>query len=356
MALFSLPVYPGATAYSLMYSDPAGADPNAPNPLGPWTNLGTGTITSPSDIIDPIGNQNLRLYRAAPIVSINGTSVAFPFYEPFSVAMSDPGVFESRLFDPQITVLLPSFRAFVGDEGVQQVCSTQINLDSGAGQGLLQPDGATTTFNLADVPDAIPAVVLEGSVKVIQNAKTLLLNTDYYVVYDAGQVAFKTAPAASDVITITYKEVTYTNRVLNGALANAIERLPGLGVNGYGTTFDNNVCLVTNTIGDTGLRYIIFLAAQKIINQAVIWAKAQAARAYKTGDFSMDTAPGRILDGMSKQASSDFLELKDAVDKYVRTTTHGVSYGDFDSFLSIQGLLPTWSVLFTANAYAGYWI
>lgn len=355
MALFSIPTYPGAASYTLQYSDPLVADPNGPNPLGPWANLGTGSITSPSNIIDAAGDQNLRLYRAAPIVTINATNVTFPFYDPFSVSMSDPGVFSSQLYDPQITGMLPMFRRFIGDDGVDQVSSTVINLDSGAGSGLLQPDGTTTIFNLADVPDAIPAIVLEGSVSVVKNGKTLLRNTDYYVKYEAGQVIFATAPIATDAITITYKEVRYTNRVLNSALSNAVERLAGLGINGYGITYDNNVILATSSIGDTGLRYIVFLAAQKILNQAVIWAKAQAARAYKTGDFSMDTAPGRILDGMSNQAKIDFSELKDAVDKFVRTSTHGVSYGEYDSYFSLGGLLPSWSALFLLAPYS-YWI
>lgn len=347
--LFSLPAYPGATSYSLQYADPTSGNPNEPSLLGPWTDVGTGSITVPSDIIDSTGDQNLRVYRAAPTISVNGTSYTFPYYEPFSVAMSEPGVYTRTLFDPQITQMLPMFRKFIGDEGVQQVSSTVINLDSGAGSGLLQPDGSTTIFNLADVPDAIPAIVLEASVKVVQNGKTLANNTDYYVIYDAGQVIFATAPLSTDSITITFTEVRYTNRVLNAALTNALERLAPLGINGYGVTYDNNVCLSASAIGDTGLRFIIFLAAQKILNQAVIWAKAAAARAYKTGDFSMDTAPTRILDGMSKQAASDFTELKDAVDKYIRTATSSFSYGEFDSFLQISGLLPSWQMLWIAG-------
>lgn len=348
-SLFSLPVYPGATSYSIQYSDPASGNPNEPSPLGPWTNLGTGTITTPSDILDTAGDQNLRLYRAAPTISVNGSSYTFPYYEPFSVAMSDPGVYKNSLFDPQITQMLPMFRKFVGDDGVQQVSSTAINLDSGAGSGLLQPDGSTTIFNLADVPDAVPAIVLEGSVKVVQNGKTKLLNTDYYVRYDAGQVIFATAPLAADTITINFTEVRYTNRVLNAALTNAIERLAGLGINGYGITYDNNVCLTTSAISDTGLRFIIFLAAQKVLNQAIIWAKAAASRAYKTGDFQMDTAPSRILDGMSNQAQVDFTELKDATDKYVRTATFSFSHGEFDDFLQITGLWPSWQMLWIAG-------
>lgn len=348
-SLFSLPAYPGATGYSLQYADPNPSNPNEPSPLGPWNNLGTGTITTPSNIIDAAGDQNLRLYRAAPTILVNGTSYTFPYYEPFSVSMSDPGVYKNSLFDPQITQMLPMFRKFVGDDGVQQVSSTVINLDSGAGSGLLQPDGSTTIFNLADVPDAVPAIVLEGSVKVVQNGKTLALNTDYYVRYDAGQVIFATAPLAADTITINFTEVRYTNRVLNAALTNAIERLAGLGINGYGITYDNNVCLSTSPIADNGLRFIVFLAAQKVLNQAIIWAKAAASRAYKTGDFQMDTAPSRILDGMSNQAQVDFTELKDATDKYIRVSTSSFSFGEYDSFLAITGLFPSWQAMWIAG-------
>ncbi len=345
MVLFSLPVYPNAVSYTLQYSDPLGGNPNQPNRFGPWNNLGTGTITAPSNILDSSGTQNMRLYRAAPTISVNGTDYTFPYYEPFSVAMSDPGVYEHRLYDPQITAMLPSFRRFIGDDGVVQTSSTVINLDSGAGSGLLQPDGSTTVFNLADIPDTIPAVVLEGSVTVSKDNITLVNNTDYYVDYNAGQVIFATAPLSTDSLTITYREVTYTNKILNAALANAIERLAGLGINGYGTSFDNNVILSTAPIGNDGLRFIIFLTAQKILNQAVIWAKAREARAYKTGDFSMDSAPTRILDGMSKQATSDFTELKDAADKYIRTATSSFSFGEFDAFLSIGGMWPSWSAM-----------
>lgn len=344
-SLFSLPEYPGAVSYSIQYSDPVSGNPNQPNRFGPWNDLGTGTITAPSNILDTAGSQNLRLYRAAPTIAVNGTNYTFPYYEPFAVGMSEPGVYQNKLYDPQITAMLPAFRKFVGDDGAVQTASTLINLDSGAGSGLLQPDGSTTTFNLADIPDTVPAIVLEGSVTVVKNSLTLVNNTDYYVNYDAGQVVFVTAPAANDTITITYTEVAYTNRVLNAALSNAIERLAGLGINGYGISYDNNVVLSTSTLNNNGLRFIIFLTAQKILNQAVIWAKARAARAYKTGDFSMDSAPSRILDGMSKQSDSDFLELKAAVNNYIKTNTFSFSFGEFDSFMAISGLFPSWSAM-----------
>ncbi len=349
MVLFSLPAYPGAVSYSLTYSDPLTGNPNQPNPLGPWSNVGSGSVTTPSNILDSSGTQNLRLYRAAPTIVVNGTDYTFPFYEPFSVAMSDPGVYKTALYDPQITSLLPQFRKFVGDDGIQQVSSTLINLDSGAGSGLLQPDGSTTSFFLADVPDAIPAIVLEGSVSVVKNGLTLSLNTDYYVIYDAGQVVFATAPLSSDTISIAFTEVRYTNRVLNAAMTNAVDRLAALGVNGYGISYDNNVCLSSSSLTTPGLRYIVFLTAQKILDQAIIWAKAAASRAYKTGDFSMDTAPTRILDGMSKQSSSDFIELKDAVDSFIRVNTNSMSYGEYDSFLSLGGMLPSWSAMWIAG-------
>jgi hypothetical protein len=269
--------------------------------------------------------------------------------------MSDPGVFEYNLYDPQITALLPPFREFVGDVGIQQTASTQINLDSGAGSGLLQPDGTTTIFNLADVPDSIPAIVLEGSVKVVKNGVTLLLGTDYYVMWNSGQVIFATAPASSDALTITYKEVQYTNRVLNAALSNAIERTGSIGISGYGVSYDNNVCVLTTSLGDTGIRYIIFYLAQKVLNHALIWAKAAASRSYKTGDFSMDTTPDRVLAGMTQQTQVEFGEIQAAVYKFNRANTHSFSYGDYDSFFNINGLLPTWSVIWLFNSM-GFWI
>ncbi len=205
--IFSIPMYPNATGYAIQYSDPLSGDPNAQNPLGPWVTVTGSPFTYTSNIIDT-GAQNLRLYRAAPTVSVdvNGTSTpfTFPYYRPFSVAMSDPGVFTSRLYDPNITIMLSAFRNFLGDIGIMQTASTVLNIDSGAGEGLLQPDGAIKIFNLADLPDAIPDVVLEGSVSVIKNGTTLIENTDYWVNYEAGQVIFATAPLSSDVLNINF--------------------------------------------------------------------------------------------------------------------------------------------------------
>lgn len=365
-SLFSLPLFPNATQYIVNYSDPISGNPNSPNPLGPWTAINGGaTITNPSDIIDTTGNQNLRLYQAAPVVSINGTSYTYPFYPSFNIAMSEPGVFQSRLYDAAITAMLTAFRDFINDRGIPQSSSTVINMDSGAGSGLLQPDGTTTSFFLADIPDATPAIVLENSVSVVVNGTTNVLGTDYWVQWDAGQVNFATAPAANAVITITYREVNYTNGVLNAALAMAIERLGSMGISGYGTHYDNNVVRLTsgqtpfynqppqtlpqNYIGDQGLRYIVLYVASKILNNAEIWLRAKNAREYKSGDFSYSTVPQRVLEGMSQQTNLDYGEIKDAAYRYIRTNTKAVSFGDYDSFLSINGLLPSWSALYLLN-------
>ncbi len=356
MALFSIPPYPGATSYNVSYADPSGVNPNQPNPLGTWTSL--GSYTSTSNIYDSAGSQNLRLYRVQPVVSVvttagGTTSIPLSWYDPFSVAQSAPGVFvkTALLYDPQITQMLPQFRDFIGDNGVAQTASTSIGLDTGAGSGLLIANGSQTIFNLADMPDAVPVTVLEYSVSVQKNNLTLLLNTDYYVDYEAGQITFATAPLSTDTLNIFYTEVNYTNRTLNAAMANAVQRLASLGVNGFGVKYDNNVSLMQAPVTNQGLWYIIFLSAQTIINQAVIWAKAKGARAYKTADFSMDTAPTRILDGMSKQALVDDGNIKDAVDKYIRTATQPIVWGDFDSFLDTAGLLPSWSALYLLNFF-----
>ena len=138
------------------------------------------------------------------------------------------------------------------------------------------------------------------------------------------------------------------------ALANAVNRLAGLGINGYGITTDQNVLLLTSSFTSSGIYYILFLAAQAILNQAIIWAKAADARSYKTADFTMDTAPTRILDGMSAQAQVDDANIKDAVDKYIRTATSPVTWGDWDSFLDLRGMIPNLSSLWVLQAYSGW--
>jgi hypothetical protein len=356
MSLFSIPTYPGATSYAVQYSDPISGDPNAANPLGPWNDVPGSPFTSPSNIVDSGGSQNLRLYRVAPTITVNGSPYTLPYYQPFSVAMVEPGQYEVNLYDPQITTMLPAFRAYIGDNGIAQTSSTEINLDSGAGTGLLQPDGSTTVFNLSDIPDASPAIVLENSVTVVLNGATKVLGTDYWVRWDCGQIVFATAPAADAAIAISYTEVQYTNRMLNAALANAVDRVGTVGISGYGLSYDNNVCLLNAPLGNTGLRSIIFMLAAKILNGAKIWLKAQQAREYKSGDFSMNTMPARFLEGMGGQFKLDTEDVKSAVYKYNRANTHSVSYAEFDSFLNTNGLLPAWSAvwLWGYSGFSGY--
>lgn len=338
MALFSIPAYPGATSYSIQRSDPAGGDPYAPNPFGTWTTV--GTYTDPTNIIDGSGDQNLALYRAAPTISVNSQSVVLPYYDAFSVGMSEPGVYQAKLYDPRITTMLPAFRDFIADTGEQYEASTNVDLDDGAGTALLEPDGARTSFSLAATPDAKAPVVLEASVVVVKNGATLQRNVDYVVRYEDGVVVFATAPAVNDVLSISYRSVRYTNRSLNAALANALERLMSLGISGYGVTYDNNVTVAVAPVGDDGLRTLVFMAAQKILNAAMTWYKAVSARSYKTDGFSIDTTPARLLDGMSNQSKIDLSEIRDMANRYIRSATMPLVYGDYDSYLNPAGSVP----------------
>ena len=352
-ALFSVPAYPKAVSYNLQYSDPLSGNPNAVNRFGPWSNL-VSAATSPSNIFDPGGSDNLRVYRAQPTIFVNGNTFTLPYSETFMVEQRMPGFYKTNLFDAQISNLLGPFRDFIGDYGTSEMSSTDINLDTGSGVGLIQPDGVTTTYSFAVIPDAEPPTILEYSVEVVKNNLSLLLNTDYVVSYEKGTIQFATAPQPTDTLTMTYKECKYTNRMLCSALQVAIDQLAEYNINGYGISDDNNVKIVNGVIGNNGLRPIIFALGQKILNRATIRIKSEQARAYKTDNFSIDTAPGRLIDGMSSQSIADFAEIRTMANQYIKTATSPMVRDAYDSFFDPSGLLPGFSVLVAGYYGVGY--
>jgi len=349
--LFSLPAFPNATSYNLTYSDPLPTDPNKLNKFGPWLPL--PTVLQPSNIFDPLGTP-LRLYQAAPTVYASGNAYTLPFFESFSVAQPAPNFFSYNLYDAQITNLLGAFRDFIGDYGDYETSSTSINADTGSGIGLIQPDGIVTVYNLGSIPDAQPPILLEYSVHIVKNGLTLLLNSDYIVEYDKGSVTFAVPPYPTDTINISYREVKYTNRMLDSALQVSIDTLSQFNINGYGIMPDNNVLTVVGVIGNNGLRPIIFTIAQKILNRATIRVKSEQARAYKSDNFSIDTAPGRLIDGMSTQSVADFAEIKSMATAYIKTATVPMVRDAYDSFFDASGILPELNWL-VAGYYGAGW-
>lgn len=353
-AIFSLPSYPGAISYSVQYSDPTNGNPYKPNPFT-WVPLSTGTaVTSPSNIPDAGGDPTLRLYRAQPTILIGATPVALQWYEPFTLKQAGTNNFVQPLYDPQITNMLGSFRDFIGDYGARTTCSTNINIDSGAGVGLLMPDGARTTFGLAEIPDATPPIVQEYSVTVTQNNVDLLLNTDFTINYDRGEITFAVAPLSTAKIDIAFTEVKYTNRMLNSALQVAVSTLASFHINGYLVLNDNNVRILSSVIPEDGLKPIIYAIALKILNRAMIREKSDKARAYKVDSYSIDTVPGRVLDGMSKQSDVDFQEIRTMCNQYIKTATKPMVRDAYAAFFDASGLLPSFNVIVNAYYAAGY--
>jgi hypothetical protein len=347
--VFSVPTYPNAVGYNIEYSDPLSADPNGINPFGPWTTLGSGSLTNPSNILDLAASTDARVYRVQPIISVSGQSLPLKWYRPFRP--------DTPLYDPQITAgLLPQFRSNLSDYGTPQIASTDLNLDTGAGTGLLVFDGVRKIFNLADIPDANPAIVLEGTVFVVKNGKTLVEGTDYVVDYEAGQVSFAAAPVANDTCYIKFRQAAYSNNQLNAALRASIQALSShLGLNGYYIQPDNNVSTVPVTLPDDGLKALIYEVGQQIIHRALITTKSRESRSYRIADFSMDTAPSRIVEAMSTQSINDWTELRAAANNYIRTSTRPIVRTTYDSFFDMGGAIPTFTFLLgDVNSYLWY--
>lgn len=352
--LFSIPAYPGAVSYSIQYSDPLVGNPGRANKLGPWNNL-TGTpFASPSGIYDA-GGTNLRVYRVAPTITIPVVgNVTLSYYDPFGISQPAPGYYTTHLYDAQITGMLPDFRNYIGDYGEHASASTNINIDTGAGTGLLVPDGATTQFSVADIPDTTPPIILDYSVQIIKNNSDLIYNTDYVVNATRGQVLFAVAPLAVDTLTINYTEVRYSNSHLCSALVTAVDMLANFNINGFGTKNDNNVQLISGALTNNGLRQLIMAMALKILNRAMTRQKADQARAYKTQDFSIDTAPGRVIDGLSTLNENDFTEIRAMANAYIRTATIPTVRDTYAAFFDSSGTVPTFNILLNSY-YGGGW-
>jgi hypothetical protein len=343
--LFSLPAYPSAVSYSVQYSDPTVGNPNRQNKLGPWTTLTGSPFASPSNIYDAAGTF-LRLYRAAPTIAIPVVgNVTLAYYDPFDISQPSPQYYKQRLYDAQITGMILDFRHYIGDYGQSASASTNVNIDTGAGIGLLTPDGVTTQFSVADIPDTTPPIILDYSVQVIKNNLDLIYNTDYAVSAGRGQILFATAPLTTDAVTISYTEVRYSNSQLASALATAIDMLASFNINGFGTANDNNVQIVNGSLNNNGLRSLVMAIALKVLNRAMTREKADLARAYKTQDFSIDTAPGRVIDGLSTLSSADFTEIRSMANAYIKTATIPTVRDTYAAFFDSSGTLPVYNLL-----------
>lgn len=354
MNIFSLPTYPGAVSYNVQYSDPTVGNPGRPNKLGPWVTLTGSPFLSPSNIYDVAGS-DLRQYRAAPTIAVTGVgNVPLNYYDAFSVSQPAPQYYKTHLYDPQITGMLPDFRAYVGDYGQSAAASTNINIDSGAGTGLLLPDGSTTQFSVADLPDATPPIILDYSTQVIKNNSDLIYNTDYVVGASLGQIQFASAPLASDALTINYTEVRYSNSQLCSALATAVDMLANFNINGFGMTNDNNVQIVSGTLSASGLRSLVMAIALRVLNKAMARQKSDQARAYKTQDFSIDTAPGRIIEGISAMSVADIADIRAMANAYIKTATIPTVRDTYAAFFDSSGTLPIFSILIGGFYGAGY--
>jgi hypothetical protein len=352
--LFSVPAYPTAVAYNVQYSDPLGGNPGRANKLGPWTTLSGSPFTSPSNIYDSAGS-NLRQYRVAPTIVVPTVgNVTLSYYDPFSVAQPAPGYYTTRMYDAQITGALPDFRAYIGDYGNHASASTNVNIDTGAGIGLLVPDGISTMFSVADIPDTTPPIILDYSTQIIKNNVDLIYNTDYVVNGTRGQILLATAPLTSDALTIDYTEVRYSNQMLAAAIATGVDMLASFNINGFGITTDNNVQLVSGTLTSSGLRSLVFAIALKVLNKAMTRRKADEARAYKTQDFSIDTAPGRVVDGLATLSKTDYDEIRGMANAYIKTATIPTVRDSYAAFFDSSGTLPVYNLLVGGFYGMGY--
>jgi hypothetical protein len=352
--LFSIPSYPNAVSYSIQYSDPLSGNPGRPNKLGPWTNVSGSPFSSASNIYDSSGT-NLRMYRAAPTINVPIVgNVVLQYYDAFSVYQPAAQYYTQHLYDAQITGMLPDFRAYIGDYGQTGSASTNVNVDTGAGIGLLVMDGVTTQYGVADIPDTDPPIIEPYSVQIIKNNLDLIFNTDFAIYGTQGFVLFATPPATSDIVTINYTEIRYSNSQLCSALASAIDMLANFNVNGFGMTNDNNVQLVSGTLSASGLRQLIMAMAYKILIKAMIRQKADQARSYKTQDFSIDTAPTRVLDAAVAFSAADYQELRGMANAYIKTATIPTVRDTYAAFFDSSGTLPVYNLLVGGFYGQGY--
>jgi hypothetical protein len=299
-----------------------------------------------SGIADIGGDPYTRLYRLRPHVTMNGTDIPLEWYGPFSK--------DTTLYDSQITVLVPGFRDAIDDNGEVCTASTSGGLDSGAGVVLLAPNGTQTVFTLTEEPDTVPPVILENDERVVKNGLTLRRSTDYVMNYEKGSIIFAVAPEQTDELDITYTVVRYTNRRLSRALAISIDSLAGYRLNGYSTAYDNNLIAVNGTIGLGGLPAILYVMGLKILNRAAIRKKSDEARAYKSGSFSYDSAPGRIVDGMGAQDALDDAQIQSRVNKYIQTATAPLYRTEMLSWFDFSGNMPILTGIAQGLFMAGY--
>jgi hypothetical protein len=352
--LFSIPAYPNAVSYDVQYCNPLVGNPGRPNKLGPWLGVSGSPFASQSNIYDSSGTQ-LTMYRVAPTITLpNVGNVALQYYDAFSVYQPAPLYYPTIMYDAQITALLPDFRSYIGDYGQAGSASTNVNIDTGAGIGVLVPDNVTTQYNVADIPDTTPPVILDYSVQIIKNNLDLIFNTDYATYATQGFILFATAPLTTDSVTINYTEVKYSNQQLCSALATAVDMLANFNVNGFGMTNDNNVQIVSGTLSASGLRQLIMAMALKVLDKGLIRVKADQARSYKTQDFSIETAPGRIIDGMASLSAGDYQEIRGMANAYIKTATIPTVRDTYAAFFDSSGTLPVYNLLVGGFYGQGY--
>jgi len=311
---------------------------------GVWSDISGSPFTSNLNIIDPSGSalSNATMYRCRPIrqVTVSGSPVTLdtPWSRTFTAL--------TPLFDYTFTrLMLPYFRSVIlKDEGIAQSNGTNVNENTGAGNGLLVPDGTTTKFQLQFVYNDDPIKLLDRFINVVRipnNSSQVQMNLDedYTVDVRTGTITFKTAPLATDYLRIDFRKVDFVNDDLLLALGGGVDSLSHFGLGSMFTYNLNNLTMIGQPF-DKDLMDIICMVAMLNMREGLTEQALRSTYAWRDGGVNVDPYPSRAMEFLVEKLQVSKEMVQDRVNGYLKTTVNFITRGDFDLTFDLSQMTP----------------
>ena len=350
--LFSLPTYiPDITSSEVVIGyevQSSVATPGQPVFSGVWTDLIGSPFTTPNNILDinDASTTEGTRYRARPVrqVTYNGQTVTLdtPWSRTFTAS--------SFLYDfPFTRFLLPYLRqVFLKDEGMAQTNGTVITETTGAGNGLIIPNGVQTRFPLQYVFNDDPIKLLDSFFTVTKAAGNgpttgqpyaLVMDEDYSVDVRNGIVSFKTAPLPDDYIRIDFRKVDLVNDDLLSALTTAVNSLSHFGLSGFYTSNENNLVSLGTAINQD-LMDIVCLVAMFNMREGLTEQAMRSTLSWRDGGINEDPFPSRAMEFFVEKIPTTQKSIQQRVNAYIRSSTTPIGKGDFDLMFAVDYTSP----------------
>ena len=367
--LFSIPVYvPDVSSTEVIVGyDVQSSQSTVGQPVfnGTWATIAGSPFALNSNIVDvnPASTMTGTMYRARPVRQVIVNTLPIVLDTPWSRSFTAL----TTLYDaPFMRFFLPTLReVFLKDEGISQSNGTIAYENTGAGNGLLRPDGVTTSYQLQYIYNDDPIKVLDGFITVTKiplNGVQVTMNLDEDYVIDSrnGKIIFKVAPLVTDYIRIDFRKIDFLNDDLLRVLASGVDSLSNFGLCGFSTYRQNNLIRLGAGTYNNDITNIICLVGMLNLREGMTEAALRSTLSWRDGGVNEDPYPSRAMEFEVQKITVTTAMIQQRVNAYIRTATQYITRGDFDMMFDMTQLTPFNGKLFRQFAinfgYGGNWL